>query len=288
LPGVPAPVSRGADPVLAGAWCPIGGSPTVEQRAVEEAARRWDGLQGEPQTDCLGPVEKGYSDLTDDPLGDQAGDSAVEPWAVELPAWSRLASQVPAILVGRQADPLGGSAAEPWAAELPAWSRLASQVPVILAGRRAGPVDGSAAGPRLAELPTWFRLASQVPVILAGRRAGPVDGSAAGPRLAELLAWSRLASQVPELLAGRRAGPADALRSGPRPEVGSPLGQDDCFAAVAHFEAGWAGSSAPVSAQRPRASARQAVRLSRQLPPAWEPTVSASLARRIAAFRHCS
>jgi hypothetical protein len=220
LPGVPAPVSRGADPVLAGAWCPIGGSPTVEQRAVEEAARRWDGLQGEPQSDCLGPVEKGYSDLTDDPLGDQAGDSAVEPWAVELPAWSRLASQVP--------------------------------------------------------------------VILAGRRAGPVDGSAAGPRLAELLAWPRLASQVPELLAGRRAGPADALRSGPRPEVGSPLGQDDCFAAVAHFEAGWAGSSAPVSAQRPRASARQAVRLSRQLPPAWEPTVSASLARRIAAFRHCS
>jgi hypothetical protein len=226
----------------------------VEQRAVEEAARRWDGLQGEPQTDCLGPVEKGCSDLTDDPLGDQAGDSAVEPWAVELPAWSRLASQVPAILVGRQADPLGGSAAEPWAAELPAWSRLVSQVPVIL----------------------------------AGRRAGPVDGSAAGPRLAELLAWPRLASQVPELLAGRRAGPADALRSGPRPEVGSPLGQDDCFAAVAHFEAGWAGSSAPVSAQRPRASARQAVRLSRQLPPAWEPTVSASLARRIAAFRHCS
>jgi hypothetical protein len=99
LPGVPATASREADPVLAGAWCPIGRLSTVVPRAAEEAEPRWDGQQGESRADCQGPVEMGCSGLTGDPPGDQADDL----WVV----------QCSVALAGRQGDPVDGSEAVP-------------------------------------------------------------------------------------------------------------------------------------------------------------------------------
>jgi hypothetical protein len=95
LPGVPEAASRGADPVLAGAWCPIGGSSTVEQRAVEEAARRWDGLQGEP----LGLGEQRCPGLPDDPRDGRADDLWVAQCSVALV--DRPADQVDDSAAGR-------------------------------------------------------------------------------------------------------------------------------------------------------------------------------------------
>jgi len=82
LPGVPATASRGVDPALAGVWCPIGGLPTVVQRAVQAAEPRWDGQQEESRADCQGPVEERYSGLTGDRQGDPPGGRADDLWVV--------------------------------------------------------------------------------------------------------------------------------------------------------------------------------------------------------------
>jgi len=104
LPGVPAAALRGADPVLAGAFCPARRSWSVGQRAAVEVEPRSD-VRPMRVADWL--VAARCSVLLAGRRADPVGGSAA------VPAWSRLAWSFPVSLGDQQADPEDGSAAVP-------------------------------------------------------------------------------------------------------------------------------------------------------------------------------
>jgi hypothetical protein len=136
LPGVPAAASRGADPVLAGAFCPARRSWSVGQRVAVEAEPRSDVRPMRVADWLVAPrYEEWQAGLAD-------GSAAV------LPASSRLASEFPVLLADRKADPADDSAAVPCLAAVPVWSRSAWRFQALLAGRRAGSADVSDSVPQ--------------------------------------------------------------------------------------------------------------------------------------------